>query len=132
PDAEPAPPSRSKTEIISRFPVPAKGKPAAWLFCEEGFAPGKKFPLDEIEYWIGALENNQLQIPDDPTVSGNHACLVFDHDVLGIYDYRSTNGTRVNGRPINETRCLLKPGDRIRIGQSIFVLHAAEWEGAGP
>ncbi len=128
---EPAPPRRVKTEIISRFPTPAKGRPAAWLFCEEGVATGKKFPLDEAEYWIGALENNHLQISDDPTVSGNHACLVFDHDVLGIYDHQSTNGTRVNGEPVYDKRRLLRPGDRIRIGRSTFAIQPVRQEGTG-
>ena len=119
---------RAKTEIVQRFPAPAQG-PAAWLFCEEGFAAGQKFALNETQNWIGALANNHLQIPDDPTVSGNHACLVFDHDVLGIYDYHSTNGTKVNGEPIGEQRRLLQPGDRIRIGSSTFCVQPSDPSG---
>jgi pSer/pThr/pTyr-binding forkhead associated (FHA) protein len=116
--------------MIARFPKPSKERPGAWLLCEEGYAVGKRFPVDEVEFWIGALENNQLRIADDPTLSGNHACLVFDHDVLGIYDHQSTNGTRVNGVLVGETRHLLRPGDRVRVGRSTFVIEPAE-EGAG-
>lgn len=118
----------SKTEFVTRFPHPAIGRPAAWLLCEEGFAAGRRFPLDQTEYWIGALESNHLRIADDPTVSANHACLVFDHDVLGIYDHQSTNGTRVNGDLIDEKRRLLRPGDRIRIGRSTFLVQPLEQE----
>jgi hypothetical protein len=125
PVAQPAAPERSKTEILARFPAPSKDKPAAWLVCEEGSAAGQKFPVDAVEYWIGALDNNHLKIADDPTVSGNHACLMFDHDVLGIYDYKSTNGTRVNGDLVGERRRLLRPGDLIKIGRSTFVLQPA-------
>jgi hypothetical protein len=124
--SQPEAPVRLKTTIGVRFPTPSKGYPAAWLVCEEGFAPQTRFPVDEPEYWIGALENNHLQITGDPTVSGNHACLVFDHDVLGVYDHRSTNGTRVNGELLGEKRALLRIGDRIRVGRSTFVLHAAD------
>jgi Mg-chelatase subunit ChlD len=131
PPEQPARPVRVKTEIIARFGTPAQGQPGAWLLCEAGFAAGKRFPLDQIEYWIGALENNHLQITDDPTVSGNHACLVFDHDMLGVFDHKSTNGTRVNGDLVSNKRRLLRPGDRIKIGRSTFAVQTAEQEGAG-
>jgi hypothetical protein len=132
PAPSPAPsPARSKTKIGVRFPTPAKGKPAAWLVCEEGYSPGATFAVDEAEYWIGALENNHLRLANDRTVSANHACLVFDHDVLGIFDNGSTNGTRVNGELVSTTRTLLRPGDRIGVGRSIFVLKATNPEVAG-
>ncbi len=120
---------RAKTKMIARFPAPSKERPTAWLICEQGFAPGQKFTVTDAEYWIGALENNQLCISDDPTVSGNHACLVFEYDVLGIYDYKSTNGTRVNGERVNEKRHLLRPGDRIQVGRSTFTIQMIEQEG---
>ncbi|HEY6183912.1 MAG TPA: VWA domain-containing protein [Terriglobales bacterium] len=125
---EAARPVRVKTQIIARFPAPSKENPTAFLLCEKGFAPGQKFPVNTTEYWIGALENNHLHIADDPTVSGNHACLIFEHDVLGIYDYKSTNGTRVNGEVVKEKRHLLRPGDRIQIGRSTFAIQLAEQE----
>jgi Mg-chelatase subunit ChlD len=123
-------PLPAKTKMIARFPSPSKEKPAAWLLCEIGFAPGQKFAINESEYWIGAHENNHLRIADDPTVSGNHACLVFEHDVLGVYDYKSTNGTKVNGERVTEKRHLLRPGDRIQIGRSVFAVQSLEQEGA--
>jgi hypothetical protein len=127
---EAARPVRAKTQIIARFPTPSKEQPAAWLLCEKGCAPGQKFPVNEIEYWIGALDNNHLRIADDPTVSGNHACLVFEHEVLGIYDYKSTNGTKVNGEAVQEKRHLLRPGDRLQIGRSTFAIQSIEQENA--
>jgi hypothetical protein len=127
-DETPALP-KSKTEIMVRFSTPTKSKPAAWLVGAEGPAAGNRFPVDEIEYWIGTLENNHLQLADDPTVSGNHACLVFEHEVLGLYDYHSTNGTRVNGELIADKRRLLRPGDRIRIGRTTFILQSASMDG---
>jgi von Willebrand factor type A domain/FHA domain len=118
--------TRPQTRLTASFPQPQKGHPAAWLVCESGSFQGQAFPVDVPQFWIGALENNHLPIPDDPTISGNHACIVFDHDVLRIYDYHSTNGTVVNGAPVGESRRLLRPGDRIRIGRSTFALRSAE------
>jgi Mg-chelatase subunit ChlD len=126
--SEPVRPVRAKTQLIARFPAPSTENPSAFLMCEKGFAPGQRFVVNEVEYWIGALENNHLRIADDPTVSGNHACLIFEHDVLGIYDYKSTNGTRVNGEVVKEKRHLLRPGDRIQIGRSTFAIQLPEQE----
>jgi Mg-chelatase subunit ChlD len=121
-----APPPRrvQRTQMLFRFSPPTPGHPITWLACEEGLAPGHQFPVDQIEYWIGASDNNHLRIADDPTVSGNHACIVLDHEVLGIHDHQSTNGTRVNDELVGETRRLLRPGDRIRIGRSTFRVQA--------
>ena len=122
-DAAP-PPQRSRTQVPARFTQPTMGGPAAWLLSEEGFGAGSWFPVDASEYWIGAHETNHLRITGDATVSRNHACIVFDTDVLGIFDYGSTNGTRVNGEIVQQSRRLLQPGDRIRVGRSVFVLRA--------
>jgi hypothetical protein len=122
PAQQPLMPRKAKTQIVARFPAATPGRPAAQLLCESGFAAGKEFMVDAREYWIGALENNQLQITGDATVSANHACLIFEHEVLRLYDHHSTNGTTVNGEVVRGERCLLRPGDRIRIGQSIFLL----------
>jgi len=112
--------SRSVTKMIARFSAPSADHPAAWLVGTEGPLAGERVAVDRDEFWIGSLDNNHLHIANDPTVSGNHACLVFDHDVLGIYDHHSTNGTYVNGEGIGDKRCLLRPGDRIKIGRTIF------------
>jgi hypothetical protein len=117
-----APPSRPRTQFSASFPAPSSAQPAAWLFGEEGFGAGQWFAVDAAEYWIGGQENNHLRIASDPTVSGNHACIVFEHGALGIFDHASTNGTRVNNDVVQDYRRLLQPGDRIRIGRSTFVL----------
>jgi hypothetical protein len=120
--SQPPPVIRARTQISYNFPPPSPQSPSAWLFCEEGFAKGKQFPVHSAEFWIGSLDNNSLCIPGDPTVSSNHACIVFEHGILGIFDHKSTNGTRVNNETVLDTRQLLRPGDRLRIGRSTFVL----------
>jgi hypothetical protein len=124
------PVNRVRTQISHSFPPPSPQTPTAWLLCEDGFAKGRQFPIHSTEFWIGSLDNNSLCIPGDPTVSGNHACIVFEHGILGIFDHNSTNGTRVNNQTVQETRQLLRPGDRIRIGRSTFVLLSTQAQAA--
>ena len=109
----------------SRFQTPSKGNPSAWLVCTEGPSAGRSFPIDEAQFWIGASANNHLQLGDDPTVSGNHACIAYEQDTLGIYDHHSTNGLFLNDDRVTDVRRVLKPGDRVRIGRSTFVLQPA-------
>ncbi|HEY3742073.1 MAG TPA: FHA domain-containing protein, partial [Bryobacteraceae bacterium] len=108
-----------------RFQSPAKGSPSAWLVCVEGPAAGRSYPIDEAQFWIGANANNHLQLAEDQTVSGNHACIAFEQGTLGIYDHHSTNGLFLNDDRLTEGRKLLKPGDRVRVGRSTFVLQPA-------
>ncbi|MCY1279692.1 peptidase Do [compost metagenome] len=62
--------------------------------------------------------------PDDPRgliadqeVSGRHATLQFSHGVLRVRDEGSTNGTTLNGRPLQAHRDeVLGAGDRLQLG----------------
>jgi putative serine protease PepD len=58
---------------------------------------------------------------EDPQVSRRHALLWEDGGRYHVRDERSTNGTLVNGERITGTR-ELRPGDRLRIGSSVFEL----------
>jgi hypothetical protein len=50
------------------------------------------------------------------SVSRRHARLSFRDGRWVLRDLDSTNGTRVNGRPVG--RCRLEPGDRLRLGSA--------------
>ena len=52
---------------------------------------------------------------DHPTVSRQHARLLFRDGKWIVHDLRSTNGTSVNGIPVG--RCELRPGDRLALGE---------------
>jgi hypothetical protein len=118
----PAPAARVVTQLAARFSPPRDGCPTAWLYAEEGPEPGRWFPIETVEYWIGALPQNNLALAADPTVSAHHACIALDRDVLSIWDYNSTNGTVVNGITLTGGRRLLRPGDRVRIGRTTLSL----------
>jgi len=65
-------------------------------------------------FTIGRRTGNDLPI-DDHTVSGQHARIVKVQSVYFLEDLKSTNGTLVNGRPIE--RHQLRDADVITIGQ---------------
>jgi pSer/pThr/pTyr-binding forkhead associated (FHA) protein len=62
---------------------------------------------------IGSLGDNDVVIASD-VVSRYHAEIRANRKKTQIEDLRSTNGTLVNGVPIQSSP--LQPGDRIRIG----------------
>jgi pSer/pThr/pTyr-binding forkhead associated (FHA) protein len=68
---------------------------------------------------IGRSPNagNDIVLEDDVRVSRRHARIELDADRrFTLYDLDSTNGTRVNGKKIDN--CALNTGDEIRIGES--------------
>lgn len=56
-------------------------------------------------YCVGRRPDNDAQIPS-PDVSGKHAVLRFDRGNWWVVDNRSTNGTFVNGKRINDASAL--------------------------
>ena len=70
---------------------------------------------------IGRDPTNQIPI-DDPLASRVHATIWEDRGTLFIRDEKSSNGTLVNGKRVQETR--LRPRDQIQIGNSVFQVAA--------
>lgn len=66
---------------------------------------------------IGRHEENNIVL-SDLSVSGHHAKIRYEDDGYFIYDFASTNGTRVNGRKVYRKR--IQDGDIIQIGQPAF------------
>ncbi|MCL2824631.1 MAG: SpoIIE family protein phosphatase [Polyangiaceae bacterium] len=86
-----------------------------------GVAGTQRHTLDGSHLIVG--RNPQAQIVlDHTTVSRSHAELVFDpFGRWWVHDLRSTNGTYVNGTPVEER--LLNPGDVIGIGDFTLRIH---------
>lgn len=74
-------------------------------------------------FTIGRKADNDLPI-DDPTVSSRHAKIVRVQSVYFVEDLKSTNGTAVNGKPVD--RLQLHDADVITIGKHrmVFQEHA--------
>ena len=67
---------------------------------------------------VGRGEKADIRI-EDPFASSRHARVSRQGDVLVLEDLNSTNGTWLNGSPLDGPQPL-HPGDRIRIGDNEF------------
>ncbi len=82
---------------------------------------GHEFPLRYGTTIVGRGEEADIRLPD-VGISRRHARLAFDGTSAVLTDLRSTNGTLVNDRRVDEQ--LLHPGDRISLGETTLVFRA--------
>lgn len=88
----------------------------------EGDDAGRQTQLEgSIE--IGREASNGLAI-DDEQASRRHTRVTAEGDHALVEDLGSTNGTYLNGQPIEGQRTL-RPGDRLRVGLTVFELRTA-------
>jgi hypothetical protein len=103
-------------------PEPARGSrpprdaaPDGRLRVEVG---NRAVALDRPVTVLGRGAEADLRLPDTG-VSRRHAELRVERDGVRLVDLGSTNGTRVNGRPVSEA--LLADGDRVELGATTVV-----------
>ena len=88
----------------------------------EGDDAGRQTPLEgSIE--IGREGSTGLAL-DDEQASRRHARVTAQGDGATVEDLGSTNGTYLNGQPIEGPRTL-RPGDRLRVGLTVFELRTS-------
>ena len=78
---------------------------------------------------IGRGADNTIVV-NDPSVSTHHAQLLLEGDTYRLKDLDSTNGTRVNGKPVTET--VLRFDDRVRFGAAEARYESSEVSGSKP
>lgn len=85
-----------------------------------------RIPLSPGMYTIGRRPSNHIVIPD-PYVSGNHAILLVEPDLVNIEDVGSTNGTFVDDtKLIPHVAAPLPFGVKVQIGQGTYHLEEGE------
>lgn len=89
----------------------------------EGVDKGRIFRDLPIPVTLGREEGNLLRLNDE-RVSRFHAKVQQEDGDVILTDLESTNGTRVNGSPIQIRR--LRPGDQISIGRSMLMFGTLE------
>src|ERR1035441_2943840 len=89
----------------------------ARLVAISGPLEGAVFPL-EAELSIGREKTNTIPI-EDRVLSRRHCLIQKDNGHFNIRDLNSSNGTYVNGLPV--AAHVLKDGDQIKAGQSLFL-----------
>lgn len=86
---------------------------------------GQKYFLLVGDNLIGRGADCQVRLEHE-RVSRRHAVVAWDGAQATITDLGSTNGTRLNGRPLEPQRpSALKPGDRLEIGSAENLLEVA-------
>ena len=84
----------------------------------EGLERGRTFADLPTPVTVGREEENSVRLNDE-RVSRFHAKLQEDAGKVILTDLDSTNGTRVNGRPVQMG--VLRPGDHLAIGRCLLV-----------
>jgi hypothetical protein len=115
-----SPPPRRKTEVGGYFPELAQGRPVVILSGVAGPLQGRQFAIEKEAFHIGADPDNDLVITGDSYVSGRHACLRYETGSLVLADQHSRNGTFLNGNHLRDVSLAVKPGDRVKVGNSTF------------
>ena len=89
----------------------------------EGVDKGRIFRELPIPVTIGREEGNLLRLNDE-RVSRFHAKVQQEDGDIILTDLESTNGTRVNGSPVQIRR--LRAGDQISVGRSMLLFGTLE------
>ena len=96
----------------------------AFVIITSGPQTGKQIDIAET-MTIGRASDTNIPL-DDSAVSGHHCSITRDGAKYTLRDLGSTNGTRLNGKPVHESR--LRPGDVITVGSSDFTFDGSDVE----
>ncbi|MBI4858808.1 MAG: GAF domain-containing protein [Candidatus Riflebacteria bacterium] len=84
---------------------------------------GRKYPLDSSLTLIGREQTCHIQV-NDPLVSGRHAFIVRDGDSYELFDFKSSNGVRLNGETVIQAK--LSHGQVVEVGGTKLTFEKAE------
>jgi diguanylate cyclase (GGDEF)-like protein len=99
-----------------------ENKPSAYLILIRGGIPGTMHRLVRDETTLGRAPDSTFPL-DDMTVSRKHATIKMDaHGMVSLVDEGSTNGTFLNGRPVEAGWPVnLDEGDRVQLGTGVVL-----------
>jgi len=105
---------------------------AVLLEVKLGPLSGRTIPLSAGQtILIGrAPDRAQFAVPHDHNMSGIHFAVECDPTSSRVIDKKSTNGTFLNGKRVDQA--LLSNGDEIRSGQTVFLVTVVADGAAGP
>jgi len=89
----------------------------------QGLERGESYSNLQVPITIGREEENTIQLNDE-RISRCHVKIQRDHDRIILTDLESTNGTRVNGLPVQMT--VLRPGDLVTVGRCVLMFGTDE------
>lgn len=89
----------------------------------DGTDQGRAYAEVPTPLTIGREEGNPIQLNDD-RISRFHLKIQEDQEKTVLTDLQSTNGTKVNGEPVQ--LWILRPGDVISLGRTVMVYGTRE------
>ncbi len=95
----------------------------ATLLVVQGPDQGARFELGERSVGLGRSAQNEIRLLDNE-VSRVHARISYEGGTFVLTDCGSSNGTFVNGVPIQRKE--LHNGDRVQVGRSVLVFSTKE------
>ena len=115
---------RLPQESFVLTPAPAAGsrrrelpRPRLIVLRSPALSAGDELALNSAPLTVGRGGENDVALPGDDFASGRHARFEPRRDGVWLEDIGSTNGTFVNGEPVDGPQ-RLTPGDVIRIGET--------------
>jgi DNA-binding NtrC family response regulator len=108
------------TEELATFSLGGAGRVSSLLIFERDASWSIQLPLDGVVR-IGRAPEVDVRL-SDRGVSARHATITVTGGRVIIQDLGSTNGTRVNGKPVD--RASLQPGDLVTVAAVTMVLRA--------
>ncbi|HSH60152.1 MAG TPA: FHA domain-containing protein [Acidimicrobiales bacterium] len=120
PPAPAAPPGPSRG-APAPAPAPAAAQasgPVRATILQPAERRGRSYELGQ-DLTIGRDTRCQISLPEDSTVSQNHARIYRRDGRLWLEDLGSTNGTYVNSNPVSSP-VILHKGDRIQLGRAVL------------
>ena len=122
PDLKPVAVPVQRTELFQVVRHPP-GRKYLTLNFEAGPHAGSEFVIRKRSVTVGRSLDNDLVL-DSPDVSRRHARLDLNGAALMLTDLGSTNGTKVNGRPVKVRA--IAAGDEVAFGLSTAVVSVME------
>jgi hypothetical protein len=115
--SEPTEMGERKTMVRS---VASEIKQVAWLYCRKGLREGQLYQFRKKRNELGRASDCDVFI-EDGYAGGHHGAVVLDEDEWKLFDFASTNGTKVNGKRLGTEApnpTVLNDGDVIEIGDT--------------
>lgn len=95
--------------------------PAGYLYRK---ATKEEITILGTEFLIGKHESADCQITGNDTISREHCVISKVDGLVYVEDLGSTNGTKINGKPIEKHKKILLPdGARLELSNEVFEVH---------
>ncbi len=104
-----------KTAKIAKKILPDKFH--ASIVIIEGHAEGMEYPIEKVSTVLGRDKNADIMIKD-PSISRQHAAIIYHDSMFILKDLGSTNGTYMKSKKIEKAR--IRHRDKFQIGDTVI------------